>query len=217
MNYTFPGLGQFGFGQFFTIEFVGAELLMPAEKPVIEHASMKRQRDFSTGRYCARKALENIAVGQVEILMGQCREPIWPEGIVGSISHSKLLTGAIVAKGGGITAVGLDIESIGGVSADMWDMLFKPDEQTYLNKLGHQDRELFATLLFSFKEAFYKLQYPLSKQYLDFKEVEISCVDGQFKLQVDIPSVRNLIPAEAVNFCWDKFNNEVICICYLTA
>ena len=86
--------------------------------------SQKRLADFSTGRYCAIKALEQLGINNSIIPIGKDREPIWPEGIVGSISHCDSLTGAIVAKSSDHISLGLDIEEIGRVTPDLWDLVF---------------------------------------------------------------------------------------------
>jgi 4'-phosphopantetheinyl transferase EntD len=215
MNYTLSNLDASLFSQFFTTEFIGVEELTPAEKALIAKAVLKRQNDFSTGRHCARKALKVLDVNDAEILMGEVKEPIWPDGFVGSISHSKKLTGAIVAKDEDIAAIGLDIETIGGVSRDTWDMLFVDDEQAFLNTLGDNEQALFATLIFSFKEAFYKLQYPLTKQYLDFKEADLRYADDDFTLRNGPEFDCQKVPAEQLIFKWDRFDDQVICVCYL--
>jgi 4'-phosphopantetheinyl transferase EntD len=217
MNYTFSNLDASLFSQFFTTEFIGAEVLTLAEKTVIEKAVLKRQNDFSTGRYCARKALARFGINNTEILTGEAKEPAWPGGFVGSISHSKKLTGAIVARANEIAAIGLDIETIGGVNRDMWDMLFLDHEQAFLNTLDDHDRALLSTLIFSFKEAFYKLQYPLTKQYVDFKEVEFLHANGHFSLHTHSEFNHHLVPADQLVFQWDRFDDQVICVCHLPA
>jgi 4'-phosphopantetheinyl transferase EntD len=217
MNCTPSNLNPSLFSQFFTTEFIGAEALTIAEKALIEKAGLKRQNDFSTGRHCARKALERFGVNDAEILMGEAKEPIWPEGFIGSISHSKKLTGAIVAKVNDIASIGLDIETIGGINRDMWDMLFMDREQAFFNTLDDHDRALFSTLIFSFKEAFYKLQYPLTRQYVDFKEVELLHANGHFSLHPESEFDHQLVPAEQLVFQLDKLDDQVICVCYLPA
>ena len=53
--------------------------------PANHQFSLKRLSDFSTGRYCAIKALEQLGIQDAIIPIGEDRAPIWPEGIVGSI------------------------------------------------------------------------------------------------------------------------------------
>jgi hypothetical protein len=52
----------------------------------------------------------------VTIPIGKEKEPVWPEVIVGSISHCDTLMGAIVAKKSDHVSLGLDIEEIGRVT-----------------------------------------------------------------------------------------------------
>lgn len=135
--------------------------------------SQKRLSDFSTGRYCAIKALEQLGIKDAIIPIGEDREPIWPEGIVGSISHCDSLTGAIVAKSSNHISLGLDIEEIGRVTPDLWDLVFTENEKNYLFRLSDEDILVQSTAIFSIKEAFYKFQHPLTKTFLDFLDVEV--------------------------------------------
>lgn len=169
MNLDFK---HFGINSFFTDEFVISTydklLLSPNHQ-----FSPKRMADFSTGRYCAMKAIEQLGIQDAIIPIGDEREPIWPEGIVGSISHCDILTGAIVAKSSDHISLGLDIEEIGRVTPDLWDLVFSENEKAYLAGLSGNKRNLESTKLFSIKEAFYKFQFPITKIFLDFLEVEI--------------------------------------------
>ena len=135
--------------------------------------SPKRLSDFSTGRYCAMKALEQIGIQNVIIPIGKDREPIWPEGIVGSISHCESLTGAIVSRKADHISLGLDMEEIGRVTADLWPYVFTDKEIEYLNTLPIDQQELICTSIFSLKEAFYKFQFPITNLFLDFLDVEV--------------------------------------------
>jgi 4'-phosphopantetheinyl transferase EntD len=135
--------------------------------------SPKRIADFSTGRYCSIKALEQLGIQNSIIPIGEDRAPIWPEGIVGSISHCDSLTGAIVAKRSDHISLGLDIEEIGRVTPDLWDLVFTEKEKNYLSSLSDEDKLVQSTAIFSIKEAFYKFQYPLTKTFLDFLDVEV--------------------------------------------
>jgi len=136
--------------------------------------SLKRLSDFSTGRYCAKQAMEQIGIYDVIIPIGKDREPIWPDGIVGSISHCDSLTGAIVAKSSDHISLGLDIEEIGKVTTDLYDLVFTENEKSYLSNFAGRKLEEQSTLIFSIKEAFYKYQHPLTKTFLDFLDVELS-------------------------------------------
>jgi 4'-phosphopantetheinyl transferase EntD len=148
--------------------------------------SPKRLADFSTGRFCALKALEQLGKQDAIIPIGEDRAPIWPKGIVGSISHCDRLTGAIVAKSSDHISIGLDIEEIGRVTRDLWDLVFTENEKNYLSGLSEEDILVQSTAIFSIKEAFYKFQHPLTKTFLDFLEVEVTLPDlNQVKVLVE--------------------------------
>ena len=139
--------------------------------------SQKRLADFSTGRFCAKKALEQLGFYDVIIPIGEDREPIWPHGIVGSISHCDTLVGAIVAKKSEHASLGLDIEEIGRVTPDLYDLVFTESEKNYLASFTGRQLEEQSTLIFSIKEAFYKFQHPITKTFLDFLDVEVVTPD----------------------------------------
>lgn len=153
--------------------------------------SQKRLADFSTGRYCALKALGQLEIYDAIIPIGEDRAPIWPEGIVGSISHCESLTGAIIAKSSDHISLGLDIEEIGRVTPDLWDLVFTENEKNYLAGLSDEDKLVQSTAIFSIKEAFYKFQYPLTKTFLDFLDVEVE-LPGLTQVKVLVETIEPL-------------------------
>jgi 4'-phosphopantetheinyl transferase EntD len=209
---------QFPFiSQHFTDVFKDFSDLTPTEAMIVERASAKRRSDFSTGRYCARQALLRLKNVSPEIIQGKGKEPIWPNGIVGSISHSKKIAGAVVALQHDVLAIGMDIETIGGVKPEMWDLIFHKAEQKLIqNKQG--DQSYWATLLFSLKESFYKMQYPLTGQFLDFSDVVISETNGDLcfasaKPQFDL----NAVGLNNIETHWTNIDNQLITLCYARA
>ena len=159
---------------FFTKEKNDANFLLGKEKSIIHTYAPKRTEDFSTGRYCARRALKKLRIPPQEILFGPNKEPLWPKGIVGSISHCDSLTCAIVAKKSDHISLGLDIEEIGRVTPDFFDLVFTENEKRYLSSFTRRKLEEQSTVIFSIKEAFYKFQHPLTNTFLDFLDVEVS-------------------------------------------
>jgi 4'-phosphopantetheinyl transferase EntD len=199
---------------YFTDEVKGIESLTLAERSVTKSFSKKRLADFCTGRHCAREALKKINITGQDILIGTGREPLWPKGITGAISHCSALTGAVVSTTDKLEAFGLDIEIFGGVKRDMWPMLFTEAEIRFLDTVKG-DGSLYPTLLFSMKESFYKMQYPLTKTFLEFQDVEITHDNDQFHLSVVTPSAsRNLLP-KVIEMKHSIVNDLVITYCYL--
>lgn len=214
MNNLLPALDQ-SFSCCFTTDFVDTTSLSQSERSLIQNAVKKRQNEFSTGRYCARQALTKLGIKYAEILKGNRGEPLWPVNITGSISHNSALCGAIVANKSKVSAIGLDIETIGSVKPDLWYLLFNAAETKLLNELPLSERDLFATLFFSFKESFYKLQYPLTGLYLDFLEVEVSYQSGCFNLTVISPHKLVALSKLQLHLLYNTFKDNVITVCYL--
>ena len=71
-----------------------------------------RQREFLAGRFCAREALREIAPQRADatLAIGENRAPIWPDGTVGSITHTGGIAAAAVARTSDARAIGLDVE-----------------------------------------------------------------------------------------------------------
>ena len=106
--------------------------------------------------------------------------PLLPEDITASLSHSKKISGAIAGHKNKYLSLGVDIETCGRVKRDMWYLLFTEKEQQFLNEQDDEQAQFLATVFFSLKEAFYKMQYPLTGIFLDFPEVEVVVNDDQF-------------------------------------
>ncbi len=209
------GLPPTLFSQHFTENFVNDEELTINEKQATSLFSGKRLKDFSTGRYCARKALATIGLNNVEILVGDDKQPIWPTGYVGSISHSSKLVGAVAAKAFKVKSIGLDIETIGKIKPGMWRLLYTEAESDFLNSFTGEEQAYYTTLIFSYKEAFYKLQYPLTKTFLNFTDAEVKAIGNVFELQVlkEFPG-KNLLSGRIYLHHLQK-KDQVITICYL--
>jgi 4'-phosphopantetheinyl transferase EntD len=62
--------------------------LHKSELSLITGASIKRQQDFCTGRFCAHQVLEKMGYKDIPLLADQYGAPLWPSSITGSISHS---------------------------------------------------------------------------------------------------------------------------------
>jgi hypothetical protein len=56
----------------------------------------KRQAEFVAGRICAREALTGWGHDNVVVGIGAHREPIWPQGLLGSITHCADYAAAVV-------------------------------------------------------------------------------------------------------------------------
>lgn len=150
-----------------------ASLLLPDEVQSLGPAVPLRIREFAAGRTCARRALEEFGITGHSLRMQNDRLPHWPASMTGSISHSAVLRGAVVARQRQFRALGLDIEITAQVTREIWPAICSPQEMQWLAALEQPQRERYAALIFSAKEAFYKCQYCVTGQWLEFDDVEV--------------------------------------------
>jgi 4'-phosphopantetheinyl transferase EntD len=151
--------------------------IYPEEEKLMARSVPKRRQEFIAGRLCARRALERLGVRRFPILMGRDREPLWPGGIVGAISHTRGYCGVAVARTTDLRSLGLDVQYIDEVSTDCLEQVCTPQELLWIESLPRSDRKRSAALIFSAKECLYKCQHAVSKKWLGFKDVNITADD----------------------------------------
>jgi|GEM_PF-464727 len=152
----------------------------------IPEASPKRRREFAAGRICAERCLEDQWHYRAEIGIGPDRSPIWPNGFVGSISHSNEIAWAVVAPKEQVRGIGIDCEQIVDeqTAEETCDQVASSDELASLLLAGLTLEEAF-TLTFSIKEAIYKCLYPLGIKSLQFRDIQVSdATDAQVHVRL---------------------------------
>lgn len=158
------------------IEDVPGELTSE-ERPAMARAVEKRRREFAAGRSLARRGLRSFGLEAVSIPVSEHRHPIWPHGIVGSISHTGDRVGVALARRGHYAAVGLDLEVRNAVTPNLFASILVDEEARRLPAATPGEE---ATLVFSCKEAVFKAVNPLCGEFLDFLDVSIELLDGTF-------------------------------------
>ncbi len=151
-----------------------ASTLLPAEAPCVAKAVVQRQQEFAAGRACARLLLAQFGVLDFALRMADDRQPLWPEGLVGSITHTEHFCAVVVAQKSDLIGLGIDTEVSGRVKRELWKRICTPAEAAWLQTLELSQQRAAATLLFSAKEAFYKCQYPLMRQRLNFQDATVA-------------------------------------------
>jgi 4'-phosphopantetheinyl transferase EntD len=149
----------------------GSIPLLPEEERALARMGEKRRREFAAGRRCARRALERLGWRDFPVLIGSGREPVWPPGVVGSITHCTGYSGCAVAWNRELRSVGIDAEQNAPLPAGTVELVCTERERSCLPDLPGVN---WPTLIFSAKEALYKAWYPLTRRWLDFHDAEIS-------------------------------------------
>ncbi len=162
--------------------------LYPEEEVMTARVVEVRRREIVAGRACARAALAAMGRAAVAIPAGPDRAPQWPDGIVGSIAHTRRFCAVALADRDGYLGLGIDLEPLEPVTREVLAHIASPAEIAALGGLG-MELGVAGKLLFSAKEAFYKCQYAVSRTYLGFMDVDAAIGPSTFAitLQKDVP------------------------------
>lgn len=150
----------------------GGELLRE-ERAGTEKMVPKRLGEFTAGRIAARTALKTLGFPEAPLLVGPSRAPIWPEGAVGSISHTGSTCVAAVALKAQVHTLGLDLEEDTPLGRDLEPMVVTPEERAWLDNLSEGERGRAGKLIFSAKESVFKCWFPVEEQWLDFQDAAV--------------------------------------------
>ncbi len=162
-----PGSTQFCFISKTPVDYQ----LEPSELELTTRMSAKRLNDFKASRYCAKNALKQTGITNFPLLINQHRAPIWPRGIVGSLSHCENLCIAVIASQKEITGFGIDIESLAPLKSELLPLICSSKEIDLLNNTNNS--LINAKILFSIKESIFKCLHPSVEVWIDFKDVEL--------------------------------------------
>ncbi|MDQ2089349.1 4'-phosphopantetheinyl transferase family protein [Marimonas arenosa] len=161
------------------------------ELAAMARAVPRRRREFLAGRKAARRAMAGLGLRPAPVMMAPDRVPVWPEGLIGSISHCDDACAAIVGRAKACRSVAVDLEPDLALPAELEPVVCLPQEQAWLASLPKDARGRAARLIFSVKECAYKLQYPVTKEILDFTDlrVEVDVDTARFVAQFrrDLP------------------------------
>lgn len=143
--------------------------LFPSEEQVVARAGTMRRREFATGRRCAREALANLGHPPAPLLPGGRGAPIWPAGVVGSITHCAGYRMAAVAPASVFRTLGVDAQPNEPLPPGLLGCVAGPEERVAVTALLASDAGVrWDRLLFCVKEAVYKAWFPVTRHWLDF-------------------------------------------------
>ncbi|MGY4955294.1 4'-phosphopantetheinyl transferase family protein [Streptomyces nigrescens] len=165
--------------------------MFPEEWAQVAKAVPKRQHEFGTVRGCARQALAELGFAPAPLLPGPNREPQWPAGVVGAMTHCAGYRAAAVARSSEVRTIGLDAEPNLPVNdPGVVDLVTLPEERAQLRRLAALQPEVcWDRLVFSAKESVYKAWYPLTRRWLDFEEARLTLdpTNATFTAQLLVP------------------------------
>jgi 4'-phosphopantetheinyl transferase EntD len=110
--------------------------------------------------------------------MAEDRTPIWPDGVVGSITHTGEFAAAAVSWAADIAALGIDSEQIidNATARDIAEICMV-DEMSLFSGVHGPSIPEFCTFVFSAKESVFKCLFPITRKFLEFSDVRITSLD----------------------------------------
>lgn len=146
--------------------------LLPEEESILGTVAEVRRTEFLMGRTCARRALARLGCPAPPILRGPDREPLWPEGVVGSITHYRGYAAAAVASRTSAVAIGIDAEPHQELPQGILERIADPRERAWI-EARRGSGTCWDRLLFSAKESTYKAWFPLTGRWLGFEDASV--------------------------------------------
>ncbi len=177
--------------RFHSQAFAAAAIACPDS---VARSVRKRQAEFLFGRPAARLALRKAlgpAQAQAEIAIGASREPRWPAGSLGSISHSVGCAAAVALRTGQTRGIGIDLERLLAPAAReaVLSMAIDAQEADLLAAAADAQwpHDALLTALFSAKESLFKAAFGAVGRYFDFAAARVCAVDlAQQRLRLQL-------------------------------
>lgn len=171
--------------------------LLPEEAAAVSRAVGRRRQEYTSVRYCARLALAELGLPPSAIPTGAHREPLWPRGIVGSLTHCDGYRAAALAHAVDVTSVGIDAELHDSLPSEALGLVTSAGERDHLATLTERRPDVhWDHVLFSAKESVFKAWWPLTGRWLGFEDASLRFdpVAGTFAahLLVEPPSVGDM-------------------------
>jgi len=175
--------------------------------PELDRAVVKRQAEFLAGRYAAKQVIlkSGFLNGEVPpIQIGDHRSPIWPPGIIGSITHNHSKAICAIIKDDKSAYIGIDLEEqiSTRTASNIEELVLKDSEKKILTQQGASDA-LAITIIFSAKESLFKALYPIIKIYFGFELAQVMSADlrkGTLTLELE-SSIREKMGINSSYLC----------------
>ena len=188
--------------------FQEADLLWLPHHNKLTHAGKKRKAEHLAGRVAAFHALRAQGISHIPDI-GENRQPLWPAGWHGSISHCGSTAIAVVSQ----QAVGIDLENIftKTLSDELVESLVSSTEHRALVTSG-LPFPLALTLAFSAKESVFKAAL---NEHAGFSDIKIASINSD-KILANIRFCSNpSLPKSFFEIKWIKNNNQITTLAFV--
>ncbi|MCL2737080.1 MAG: 4'-phosphopantetheinyl transferase superfamily protein [Propionibacteriaceae bacterium] len=157
---------------------VSLDTLWPGEWERVSAEPAARQGEYATVRDCARTAVGALGVAPGPILADSRGAPVWPDGIIGAMTHCRGYRAAAAARRGWLRSIGIDAEPAAALPERVLERISSKREQAWIAMLARKDASIpWDRILFSMKESMYKAWYPVATTGLGFHDVDLHLHD----------------------------------------
>lgn len=179
--------------------------LFPAEVSAVARAVEKRKWEYSTGRVLARRLFASLGLGPSPLVAEEgTRFPVWPAGVVGSISHAEGVCIVAVARAAEFALLGVDVEPDAPPGSDIErTVLCQADspvasrERAWVAEAqGPDERGRRNRVVFSVKEAVYKTFHPRVRRFWGFQDVQVELDTPAERFVAHVPREGSPTPVE---------------------
>ena len=108
--------------------------LMPEEAAAFATSVVVVRRASGSARVVARQLLAQFGLPRCALPKSSSGAPIWPNGIVGSMSHNSCVAVAAVAMRRDFCALGIDVEPGEDLASDLLDLVATPQERAEIGE-----------------------------------------------------------------------------------
>lgn len=153
-----------------------SQRLSETEEAHINGSIEKRMREFRGGRNAAKAGLLELGFeGDCVLLPVEGgKRPDWPEGYIGSITHTVGFIAAVVARQADYRGIGIDVERRTPMRVNIVPKICTEREQGWIEQQPDDARKgAWGKTFFCIKESVYKAFNPIHHVYLGFQEVEV--------------------------------------------
>ncbi|MDA8477638.1 enterobactin synthase subunit EntD [Citrobacter sp. Awk 4] len=175
----------------------------------LHEAGRKRKAEHLAGRIAAVYALRDYGSKAVPGI-GEQRQPVWPAGLSGSISHCATTALAVVAR----QPVGVDMEAIftPQMAVELTDSIIDNEEREILRS-STLPFTLALTLAFSAKESLYKAFCEWANPWPGFDSAKVSAINAS-RISLRLTALFSAkIVVHVVNVEWKTRDECVITLC----
>lgn len=161
-------------------------LLADEERAVVD-AVPARRAEYAAVRGCARQALARLGVAAVAVPTAANGAPVWPAGVVGSMTHCGAYRAAAVGSAHTWAGIGVDAEPRAPLPPEVAALVLSPAEReplTGLDPAWCADRVLLCA-----KGSVYEVWSPLVGTSLGFDDVHVELVGAELVAHLRKPGL----------------------------